>query len=58
MPTIKKENLKFLFKSSRLMKGAITGLAYSGFRRGQSPITKIYPSKNQILNDLKIIKES
>jgi exo-beta-1,3-glucanase (GH17 family) len=32
------------------------GICYSGYRTGQSPITKIYPTYEQVLEDLLILK--
>lgn len=33
------------------------GVCYSGYRRGQSPITGIFPSYDQVFEDLKILQE-
>jgi len=33
-------------------------ISYSGYRQGQTPVTKTYPSKEQVLEDLKILEKN
>lgn len=44
------------FIDNKIKKGKITGLCYSGFRDGQSPITKIRPTARQIREDFSLIQ--
>jgi len=44
------------FLNNRLKNGKIAGLCYSAFRDGQSPVTRIYPTAEQIREDFALIK--
>lgn len=45
-----------IFLKNQLKKNALIGLCYSGYREGQNPILKIYPSPKQVKEDLVLIK--
>ena len=39
------------------MKEALPGVCYSGFRRGQSPVNGVFPTKEQVLEDLGLLAD-
>lgn len=45
-----------LFQANNLKQDVLIGLGYSGFREGQSPVTKIFPTESQIREDLQLIR--
>lgn len=58
-PNIKKENLNHQFSNLGInlkeQKWWGYGLCYSGYRRDESPLKKIYPSKAEIFEDFKLL---
>jgi exo-beta-1,3-glucanase (GH17 family) len=44
------------FLNNRIKKGKIAGLCYSAFREGQSFVTKLHPTADQVREDFALIK--
>ena len=39
------------------MTDPVPGVCYSGFRRGQSPINGAFPTREQVLEDLRLLAD-